>query len=131
MTNSIEETATVLVIEDKPDLKNYYELNGFPLGTVMHFALTLAEGRRLFYGHQESLDMIIMDGRVDRPFVETLELLREIREFGFARPILTSSNGYKYRIAMIEAGCDQMIKKVFQSSDLECLYPEIFRSISL
>ncbi len=103
----------VLLVEDSADIQlAVREVLSVQQRTVeLLSALTLAEGADLYRAHCAELFAIAMDGCVESNQLDTLPLIRTIRDSGFPGPIIATSSNDAFIPRMMDAGCTHFAKK--------------------
>ena len=94
----------ILVVEDS--YSNLEEIEKTLDGKEVEilWGRTQEEAQELFYLHEESLDLIIMDACVPGSRPNTMDLIKEVLESGFRRPIIAVSTISAYIPVLIKAG---------------------------
>ncbi len=100
---------TVLLIEDDDLLCRAFKRSLELRGVTTIQASSVEEGQRLFHAHRDSLDAIVMDGCLNSPNLNTLPLIKEIKDSGFAQPIIAASGDPKNRRIMMAHGCTHAV----------------------
>lgn len=76
------------------------------------WAPRLAEGQKFFEENRGGLAVIIMDGCVESSQLDTLPLIKSIRQAGYTGPMIACSADRGYRGRMVEAGCSHESEKL-------------------
>jgi DNA-binding response OmpR family regulator len=129
MLEASNEFPTILVVEDDPDLQGVLKriLTG-----EGYQVLTAADGET---GLAEALgrapDLLILD--VGLPSKDGLEVVRELREHGFAAPalMLTARGSLEDRVTGLDAGADDYLPKPFELPELLARVKALFRRASI
>jgi DNA-binding response OmpR family regulator len=129
MLEASNESPTILVVEDDPDLQRVLKriLTG-----EGYQVLTAADGET---GLAEALgrapDLLILD--VGLPSMDGVEVVRELREHGFAAPalMLTARGSLEDRVTGLDAGADDYLPKPFELPELLARVKALFRRASI
>ncbi len=108
---SEEAMKKVLVIDDMDDTHRCVRsiLPTKPKGKFMLLnAHTLQEGESLFQEHPD-VALIVMDGCVDSGKLDSVPLVKKIRET-YQGPILATSSSPTYNDELVQAGCSDKIQ---------------------
>lgn len=107
----------ILVVEDSTPTRELLERSLTAAGFDVTFAARIATGRR--HAESESFDVIVLD--VMLPDGSGLDLCRELRALGVLTPILflTARGDVEDRIAGLDAGGDDYLKKPFALAELQ------------
>jgi len=96
----------LLIVEDDMDWGEAYILK-CPGHITPLVARTIRQGRLLFHKHASEITAIIMDGCVPGGELNTIPLIREIRDSGYAGLLIAASSNSHYTEQMVAAGCDR------------------------
>jgi DNA-binding response OmpR family regulator len=107
----------VLVVEDSTPTRELLSRSLQSAGLDVTFASRVATGRRLV--EENSFDVIVLD--IMLPDGSGLDLCRELRAHGVVTPILflTARGDVEDRIAGLDAGGDDYLKKPFALAELQ------------
>lgn len=97
----------ILLIEDEPLLLEVFSSELRRSGFNVVTASNLNSGREAFYSNAEVLDGIIMDRKLEGVYSD--ELVKEIRQSGFDKPIFAFSGDDGGQEALLRAGCSHRI----------------------
>jgi CheY-like chemotaxis protein len=99
----------ILLIEDYKDaimIYKYLIQNALGEDATVLVATTLHDAENTFQKEKECLSVVIMDGCLGGGHaLETLPLIRMIKESSPSLPIIAASNQKEYRKQMMNAGC--------------------------
>lgn len=98
----------VLLVEDNEEYLRHYRRELGEKVTLL-VAESLEDGERLF-GANPDVALVVMDACVPGDTPNSMPLVRKIRQT-FAGPIIASSSYEKYRMELMEAGCDREADK--------------------
>jgi two-component system copper resistance phosphate regulon response regulator CusR len=117
--------ARLLVIEDQKKLQKSLQQGLSEEGYEVVSALTGEEG--YFQATTEPFDAVILDLML--PGRSGLEVLRELRGRGFAKPILilTARDAIEDRVSGLDAGADDYLVKPFAFAELVARLRALFR----
>lgn len=107
----LDNTYLVLIADDLPEVIEMWRkgLAGYDINVVT--ASTLEELDRVFEGHEQQLDAIILDGCIPGHDVNTLRFIWKVRDKGCRVPIVASSSLREYRDMMVRAGASHQAPK--------------------
>jgi DNA-binding response OmpR family regulator len=108
--------ATVLIVEDEPDLSHVMGLVLTRAGYEVHHESTGQGARTLV--QQVRLDAVVMDRGL--PDMDGLEAVRLLRSDGYLGPVLVVSGfaGEEHVAASLGAGADAVLAKPFSLAEL-------------
>jgi two-component system KDP operon response regulator KdpE len=108
--------ATVLIVEDEPDLVHVMRVVLMRAGFEVHSEGAGEVARTL--ARQVHLDAVVMDRGL--PDMDGLEAVRLLRSDGYLGPILVVSGfaGAEHVAASLDAGADAVLAKPFSLADL-------------
>lgn len=113
MTPSPE--ATILVIEDEPEIRKFLKVILANHNFKFTFAETAKEGIKLVAA--KSPDVIILD--LGLPDMDGLEVIRQVREWNRIPVIVLSARGQEQdKVAALELGADDYLTKPFGAAEL-------------
>lgn len=72
-------------------------------------APTFEQAEGLFLSHRGNIDLIIMDSSLGGARIDTLPLVRRIRNEGYDGPMLTSSISHENQQTFLQAGCSHTV----------------------
>jgi DNA-binding response OmpR family regulator len=129
MLEASNEAPTLLVVEDDPDLQAI--LSRILTGEGYQ-VITAADGEA---GLAEALgrapDLVILD--VGLPLKDGVQVVRELREHGFAAPalMLTARGSLEDRVTGLDAGADDYLPKPFELAELLARVKALLRRASI
>jgi two-component system, OmpR family, KDP operon response regulator KdpE len=110
-----EPVATVLLVEDEPEMRRFLRAALTSRGYKLHEAVTLAEATLLATSHQP--DLVLLD--LGLPDGEGLGFLQKLREWSQAPVIVLSARGREDdKVDALDAGADDYLTKPFGTGEL-------------
>jgi len=104
----VEDRIVVLVVEDEDNSQESYKIGLERHGIEVLQAFTIDDAWAHFSARQDKINIIVMDACM--PYeLDTVPLLRRIRDKGYAGPIVANSSAYNQELSM--AGCSHESKK--------------------
>ncbi len=122
--------ANILVIDDEVNITSSLEERLMMEGYHVWTALDGRKGLQLFHDH--AIDLVITD--ILMPEIDGLEVVRTLRSFSPAIPIIAMSGGGKrdldFLVEAKEFGATQTISKPFPPEGLVVMVRDLLHSIS-
>lgn len=107
--------ATILVIEDEPEIRKFLDVTLSSNGYKFTFAETAREGLKLITAKPP--DAVILD--LGLPDADGLEVIKQIRSWSHVPIIVLSARGQEQdKVAALEAGADDYLTKPFGNAEL-------------
>ena len=96
---------TVLMVDDARPycMQTHERVSGLDPEITFLMAHSIWEAEEVFEKHRNTLDLIVMDGKLDGTVEETCELVKKMRQSGFNGPMIAASSMYNH--LLISAGC--------------------------
>lgn len=117
--------ASILIVEDDPDIQDMLNYSLLPEGYTLYAALTVREGWEII--DKKSVDLVLLDWML--PDNSGIDLLHRIRKYHSALPVimLTAKAEEEDRILGLDVGADDYITKPFSVRELKSRIQAVLR----
>lgn len=117
--------ATILIVEDDPDIQDMLTFSLLPDGYTLYSALTVKEGWELL--EKKAIDLVLLDWML--PDSSGIDLLHRIRKYHSALPVImiTAKTEEEDRVLGLDVGADDYITKPFSVRELKSRIQAVLR----
>lgn len=117
--------ASILIVEDDPDIQDMLNYSLLPEGYTLHSALTVRDGWEII--DKKSVDLVLLDWML--PDNSGIDLLHRIRKYHSALPVImiTAKTEEEDRILGLDVGADDYITKPFSVRELKSRIQAVLR----
>ncbi|HEY9200555.1 MAG TPA: phosphate regulon transcriptional regulator PhoB [Gammaproteobacteria bacterium] len=117
--------ASILIVEDDPDIQDMLNYSLLPEGYTLYSAMTVREGWDII--DKKSVDLVLLDWML--PDNSGIDLLHRIRKYHSALPVImiTAKAEEEDRILGLDVGADDYITKPFSVRELKSRIQAVLR----
>ncbi len=117
--------ASILIVEDDPDIQDMLNYSLLPEGYTLYSALTVRDGWEII--DKKSVDLVLLDWML--PDNSGIDLLHRIRKYHSALPVImiTAKAEEEDRILGLDVGADDYITKPFSVRELKSRIQAVLR----
>lgn len=117
--------ASILIVEDDPDIQDMLNYSLLPEGYTLYSAMTVREGWEII--DKKSVDLVLLDWML--PDNSGIDLLHRIRKYHSALPVImiTAKAEEEDRILGLDVGADDYITKPFSVRELKSRIHAVLR----
>jgi two-component system phosphate regulon response regulator PhoB len=117
--------ASILIVEDDPDIQDMLNYSLLPEGYTLHSAMTVRDGWDII--DKKSVDLVLLDWML--PDNSGIDLLHRIRKYHSALPVImiTAKTEEEDRILGLDVGADDYITKPFSVRELKSRIQAVLR----
>jgi len=117
--------ASILIVEDDPDIQDMLNYSLLPEGYTLYSAMTVREGWDII--DKKSVDLVLLDWML--PDNSGIDLLHRIRKYHSALPVImiTAKAEEEDRILGLDVGADDYITKPFSVRELKSRIHAVLR----
>lgn len=117
--------ASILIVEDDPDIQDMLNYSLSPEGYTLYSALTVRDGWEII--DKKSVDLVLLDWML--PDNSGIDLLHRIRKYHSALPVImiTAKAEEEDRILGLDVGADDYITKPFSVRELKSRIQAVLR----
>jgi two-component system phosphate regulon response regulator PhoB len=117
--------ASILIVEDDPDIQDMLNYSLLPEGYTLHSAMTVRDGWEII--DKKPVDLVLLDWML--PDNSGIDLLHRIRKYHSALPVImiTAKTEEEDRILGLDVGADDYITKPFSVRELKSRIQAVLR----
>lgn len=117
--------ASILIVEDDPDIQDMLNYSLLPEGYTLHSAMSVRDGWEII--EKKPVDLVLLDWML--PDNSGIDLLHRIRKYHSALPVImiTAKTEEEDRILGLDVGADDYITKPFSVRELKSRIQAVLR----